>query len=362
MSWTRCLSYSEITAALTCEARWDFSYGDQLAGSSLRSRAIASGLSDGRAWGAAVAAWHAYQSRDDLWSCYDPQLARIAAHSALHASYRQDIAEQEQAGLWIDPELEVQRIEFLDELLEHYAETSDRLPNLTQLEGRFEVPLRSRSGRQQSTKYHFEGFVDGYTELDDDGGEWIVEFKLRRQLTPRKHLNLGRQQLWYAWARQQVTDRPVVGVIVDERLKEIPHPPRLVIASQTKDETTYRPSHSIDELTTEDLYVEACTEYGVEPSAAKLTALRARRWQQRVQILFRPGQLAEAGKELTSAGQIIAGLDRGDRWPVRNAAKHICNGCRYNEICPNPEDALYVDAIFERVLPKRDRQPAPTRA
>ena len=55
----RLLSHTEIDTALTCFARWDFAYGGHLAGATLKPREIAPVLSDGRAWGNAVAAYHA---------------------------------------------------------------------------------------------------------------------------------------------------------------------------------------------------------------------------------------------------------------------------------------------------------------
>lgn len=312
----------------------------------MRRKSISTTLSDGRAWGAAVAAWHAFRGSDGLESVYDPQAARLAAHSALYEAYQADIVEQANAGIYVEPEVEVAQINRLHALLEHYMDTAVQLPNLTQLEGYFDVPLWSRTGRQRSTKYRFEGRIDGFTE-QEQGDEWIVEFKLRGQLTPRKQLDLDRQQLWYAWAREQSTDSPVVGVILDERLNRVPDPARTLANG--------KPSDAVSELTTEASYVELCGEVGVEPRPEKLEALRVRRWQQRVPILFRPNQLAEASLELISAGQVIHDLDAGEKWPIRNAHKYICNGCRFADICPNPQDTLYVETLFDRVPAKRHR-------
>jgi hypothetical protein len=354
----RTLSFSEITAAITCPARWDFAYGGRLAGSALRRRAHAVQLSDGKAWGAAVAAWHAFQDHDTLESVYDPPMGRMTAHVALREAYADDIAEQMAAGVYLDPAHEAERVERLSEILEHCMVTAEKMPNLTLLEDRFEVPILSRGGRHLSTKYRLEGYIDGFTVLDGDEGEWIVEFKLRGSLTPRKYLTLSRQHLWYAWARSRTTRRSVVGVIIDERLNEVPKPARAVIQARRKDGVEYRPSAAIDEMTTPESYLELCEELGAYPKnhEEKLAALKARRWHQREQILFRPGQLQEAGRELVSAGMLIADLERGDRYPIRNGQRLICQGCRYSDICANPQDTLYVDTLFERTPPKRERQ------
>jgi hypothetical protein len=294
-----------------------------------------------------VAAWHGFCDHPDLNCAYDPQLARQAAHTALRASYRDDIAQQQGAGIYTTPEDELKRRDRLAEILEDYMAHAERLSNLSLLEERFETPVPARTGSgRASPRYRFEGFIDGFT-VDANGGEWIVEFKLRGSLTSRKQLDLGRQYLWYAWARSKISGHPVVGVIIDERLNQVPHP-----AWINKDG---QPSKDARQHTTPELYIEACQETDTEPDPGMLRNLEARRWQQRVEIMFRPGQLQEAGLELASAGRMVADLDRGERYPIRNGLRHICQGCRYSDICANPTDELYVDTLFTREPPKRDR-------
>ena len=82
----------------------------------------------------------------------------------------------------------------------------------------------------------------------------IVEFKLRKQLTPVKLIQLSRQIRWYAWARQQVTDRKVVGVLVDERLNEAPKP-----AGFNKNGEL---SHAKNQVTTPELYFGGVSRVG----------------------------------------------------------------------------------------------------
>ena len=56
----RRISHSAETSAfsLTCQHRWDFQYGFQLAGSSLKAKDTPLQPREGRAWGAMVAAHH----------------------------------------------------------------------------------------------------------------------------------------------------------------------------------------------------------------------------------------------------------------------------------------------------------------
>ena len=89
-----------------------------------------------------------------------------------------------------------------------------------------------------------------------------------------------------------------------------------------------------------------------------LRALEARKWQQRVPIHFRPSELEEVGHELRSAARLIRDLDSGDLYPIRNATVMTCQGCRFREICDNPEDTEVVDALFDREPAKRYRDAA----
>lgn len=336
------MSFSEISTAMTCFAQWDFRYGGRLAGDSLRAKLVAPVLSDGRAWGAAVAAWHASEAPFDLFLERSAMLARWQAHEAMIASFAQSatfdfgrLAEhQERLGL----------------ILDHYMATAEKLPNLTRLEGELDVALPSRRGVHSSNRYRFRGFLDGFT-VDEHGNEWLVEFKLRRQLQRAAQIQLSRQVRWYAWARMRESDRPVVGVLVDERLNEAPRPARIVKGRKGQP----APSHAVDQLTTPESYRALCRELGDEPHENVVEALKAREWQKRTPIIFRPGELEEAAEELVTAAKLIRELDAGDLFPIRNASPMHCNGCEFREICAAPDDVFYVDSLFERVLPKRLR-------
>jgi hypothetical protein len=347
----RALSYSEIISALTCQARHDFGYVGRLAGSCLKPKQIAPRLSDGRAWGAAVASWHAFSRHRTLEGAYDPGKALLAAHVAARASYEADLRDMALAGVWIDPIAEFDANERMGAIIDHYASTAEPMANMTKLEEEFDVPIRSRTGKRASTIYHLTGFIDGFV-VDEHDHEWIVEFKLRDTLLPIELIRLDRQILWYAWARQQMTDRQVVGVITEQRLNEAPKPARIV---QGDKKGTFRPSDARDQLTTPQLYLDLCAEFAYQPNPHTIEHLKARRWQERVPITFRPASLIQAGEELVSAAQLIRDLDRGDRFPIRNGTPYICSGCRFRKICAAPRDELYVESLFDRTEPKRLR-------
>jgi hypothetical protein len=336
---TRRISDSEISTAMTCWARWDFQYGGRLAGDCLRPLTPQRLLSEGRIWGRVVAALHA--SSDELFPLLNAQLE-------LSRAMAEEIAAVEAADGVVDLDEALEIEVRLGEVLQHYAATAELMP-LTRLEERLELPLPSRHDEgRSSSRYRFEGFLDGVTVIDSE--EWLVEFKLRDTLQPVWLIELSEQVKRYAWARRRTLGgRGPVGVLVQETLRRPPEPARVLKTGHT--------SHARNQWTTPELYKRSCAETHTIPHADVLQALSERIWSHTVQVPFLPTELDETGRGLVSAARLIAKLDSGEFWPVRNSARHICSGCRFRRICAHPEDELFVDSLFRRVLPKRDRVP-----
>lgn len=341
----RLVSHSEITTALDCQARWDFSYGGYLVGDALKPKLAAPRLREGRAWGRAAAA---------LYSA-DPVLPLITRYThglrALEESMEQEADELRGHGLYSEAD-RADMQQRIAEMLWHQAQIAEPL-HVTDMELELRVPIQSRHSRRASTRFLFHGFLDGLAAID--GRTWIVELKLRGQLTALEQIVRGRQYLRYAWAAEQQLDQQIAGVIVDERLNELPKPARWV-KGKKKTDPPLVPSHAKDQLTTRALYEAACAEGGVPVDEETAVALGQRRWQQRSPVLFRRSEIEEAGRELVSAAQLIAQLDTGVLFPVRNPSPMRCGMCAFREICPRPDDGALVDLQFERVPAKRMRE------
>jgi hypothetical protein len=340
---SRSFSFSEVTTALDCYARHAFAYTGHLTeGTALKAKNVAPILREGRAWGAACAAWHATGNP-------------IAALDAMDVVLNEDAKRQEEFGFY-DRGAHLAMRQYLLDLLDDYTQSADRLIGLQRLEMELDVPIPSRTGRRPSSRYRFQCFIDGWW-LDEYGQAWIVEFKLRGGLQPAWLIQLSRQMRWYTWgfwSRHLDPIRPV-GVLVDERLNELPKSPRIVNEKKKGSGIDGKlPSHAKDQRCKPEPYLLLCNEYGVEPSQEALDNMRQIKWEQRVPILFRDGELEEAGQELITAGKLIRDLDSGELYPLRNARPANCKSCRFKEICPAPDPAL-VDMLFERVPPKRNR-------
>lgn len=364
----RAISFTESGNLLTCQAQWDFNYGGYLAGDCLKPRAVPTRLQEGSAWGAGVAAFHA--------ALEDKVDAGIIA---ITKSLDDEAEKLKRKGVY-DAEAHHAMASKLRALLEQYAVEEDTRPvpleGLGGLEQELLVPLPSRSGKGDSNRYFLQVFFDGVYE-DEEGRIWLVEFKLRDNLSALELITNGRQIRYYAWAYEREHGRPVAGVIVDERLNAQPKPPKIVnskkgvgvevevdvLDKETKEptgekKTVWRaPSTDKAQLTTPALYEAACEEYGVDVDPEMVAALADRAWSQRQRVFLTPREIAESGTELVSLGRQVAAVDSGEVYPVRNVKPQNCKGCRFREICNDPHDTELVDSLFDRRPPKRDRKP-----
>jgi hypothetical protein len=335
----RLLSYSEIQTALTCWAQWDFKYGGRLAGSTLKKKETAAQLVEGTAWGAAVAAWHSHGG--ELFATWE-------AHNALNQAIADSAAQAAEVGFPVPAEEQMEMGLKLGAMLDHYATIAEPLPNFGRIEAEIVVgvPSRGQSARS-STRYRFQAFLDGFS---DDDGAWLVEFKLRGRLTKIDLMLRQPQPKLYAWAYFRETGQMPSGVYVEERLNAIPKPAALT-------EKGRKPSHKKEQMTTPELYADLCHEFGEMPKLEVMDYLRARPWQQRIPLSYRPSEIEGAGRDLVSAAKLIRDLDSGELTPIRNAQRSNCDYCRFSEICTEPTDSLFVESLFERTVPKRLREP-----
>lgn len=321
----RLISHSEVSTLLTCQHRWDMSYGDQLAGSSLKPKAIASTLRDGRAWGAGVAA-------------YDSGASIDRAVVEMTDTLDQDADRLRQFGIFDSVAYE-ESLALLTELLIHYAAENQPM-GVERLEEEIIVPIPSRSGQRDSNRYRLQVFLDGTTTEHD--GLWLVENKLRGQLSSLLMISLSRQIRWYAWAYRKKFGVEPAGVIVNERLKKVPSPVKV------------NKNGSLSKVQT--CTIEAYRDAGGDDPDV-IEKLTNKDWQRRERVFLTTAEIDEAGQQLVSAGQQIRDFDTADRYPVRNPSPMFCGGCQFKDICPNPRDTELVDAWFERTTPKKDRPP-----
>lgn len=324
----RAISHSEVDALLGCQARHAFAYTGKLtAGTTLSPRTAAPILREGRAWGAGVAALHAVGN----------------GIGAMNVALQADQAEQMAAGVY-DHRAHEDMLNKLMWMLGHYFDCDHRRIGLVERERELLVPLRSRTGRNRSTRYRLHAFLDG-VHIDDQGRIWIVEFKLRGRLWSLEQIVLSRQIRWYAWAWREMTGSEPAGVIVDERLNEVPS-----TARYNKDGKVSKVQNC-----TPGAYRLACSDVDQEPDEEVLTKLESKVWQQRHWILLRPDELDEAGRQLTSTAELVSLMDSGALYPTRNPSPARCPSCPFKPICATPTDEMLIEALYLRAPAKRNR-------
>lgn len=375
----RVISHSEINTLDTCPKRHDLQYSGQLlGGETLRPKTDAPILRDGRAWGAMVAAWH---------QTGDVAVAELEMRKLLDEDADKMLAADVPMEVVADGVEETST--FLINLLADYCRehdaptldpaTSGRIPG-DRPEEQLLVPLLSRSGKSDSNRYVFDGRLD-LVYTDERGLDWIIEFKLRKSLTSYAMIKRDPQFRRYAWAWKRATGREIAGVIIDERRKDVPLPPRMVKAKKMSDaQKAYRaeckkageeedkeyfssladlvPSHAKDQLCTAEAYEANCKECGVDPDPETVEALTARQWQQRVPIFLSKKALEIVGLELTGAGQDIHNADTGMTYPRAKPSNMNCGGCPFNDICDDLDNTEYIDFLFNRKPPKAEAMKA----
>jgi len=328
----RPISHSEASAALDCQSRHAFAYtGTLTGGDALRPKSVAPQLREGRAWGAAVAAWHSTDGDVDR------------AMVALEATLSLDAADQQEAGVY-DPDEHRAMHLHLQAVLSDYVAHAELIP-LDRLERELLVPIPSRTGIRDSNRYRLQAFVDG-VHTDADGRDWIVEFKLRKKLTKFELIAKARQTRWYAWAWRKETGREVAGIILEERLNAVPKAVALNKDGTPSKVQSCRP----------DSYVAAFDDLAKQPDPDVLAKLQAKEWHKRHPLVLTPTELDEAGSQLASVGSLIHQLDTGALYPVRNPSPMRCPGCAFRDICGDEGDTELADALFERRPPKRERK------
>lgn len=334
---TRSISPSE-QRTLDCTWRHALAYTGVLTGGTvLRKKAVAPALRQGRAWGRAIGTVYEHTGRTD---------SLALGHQALDEALDEDVAEQREAGVLIQEDADAMRTR-LHLMLDHHHLIVDPL-DLRAAELELSVPIPSRSGRRSSNRYRFHGFLDGLH--DDEHGTWIWEAKLRRQLTPLALLQLDPQLREYAYAAAVQFDVEPVGVIVEERLNEVP--------SSVK----HNKNGSVSKVQscTVDTYVAACEKAEHNPDSEVMDRLAAKQWFQRQRIFFRPGELEDTGRQLVAVARHVAALESGEIAPVRSPSRARCPGCPFFEVCNDVEsDPELVDALYDRRPPKRLRGDEP---
>jgi len=279
------ISHSEAETAHSCQLKWSFRYGR-----GLKPLTTAYRLRRGRGWGIAVADYH---------RCFDQidplAMARNTLTEALADEWKKTFPDGAFQHVPMEAEVEARELHAeLDALLVHYAKFQPPL-GAHDLERKYLVGVPGLRGAETGRAARLDVRIDLMQR--DEHGLWLVEHKLREDLTPFKLITRSRQWRWYAYAHKRAGGEPIVGVIVDERRAVLPSEPMLLKNGSVSRDKAKR----VDP----DEYLAACRDAGHEPDEEALAAYRARIWQERHHIFLSDLELVEAGRQIASSARLI---------------------------------------------------------
>lgn len=323
----RSISFTEVSTMLRCQRQHAFKYTGHLTdGDVLSTKVDHVNLRMGRAWGKAMAAYHLKHEDGGSGST-------AYAQQAITSSWAADAEQQREQGVYhqLDHEALEKR---LHELVDVYAFENEGPLALENVERKLDLPVCTVDGERHS----FTGYIDGSTK--EGRRLWLVEFKLRmgKSLSSKKQAVRNRQIRYYAWAYREQYGEPF-GVLLDETVNDLPEPVRLNKDGAISKVQSCRPQ----------AYIQAGGE-----NKAVLAKLKSKDRTKRHRIIFRPGELDANYKELCSAADQIHRLDREHVYPIASPSP-LCRYCDFDDICDDPGDDAYIDTMFARKPPKRDR-------
>lgn len=285
-------------------------YGEQLAGSSIKPKTEAALLNSGSLWDVTVKSYN----HDGL----------EAALRTLHATAPADTAEDQQ------------EFEKMTALIRRYAGINPPMRTVTI--DPYDVSVSSileLTIRPDDLYYTGKGFGDG--EM------WYVEYKLRKSLTSVEYLQRDFQTKLYVWGARRL-GVPIVGVIMDETLNELP--------AEVRYNNDGRPSKT--QTCSADDYRKGCISGGYVPDPLVLKKLELRKVHQRVPIYYEHFDLEDIEATINAAYAHITYLERGIIRPTRIRNPMLCRLCTFNQICEHPEPDA-VDFLYDRRPAKKDR-------
>lgn len=294
----RYIRRSEVRALLDCEAKWDFRYGDRLAGSSIVPIEPIELLRAGTGWDTIVKGYNRGENVGALLrdsSVYMGEDGRIPKLAMRYATSRSPMG------------------------------TVEIMPIVVQVQEGVSLAIEP----------------DDLLYIDDE--PWFVEYKLRQSLTSIEYLYRDMQGMLYVWAAR-LSGFPVRGIIFDETLNEYPSEMRYKKNGEPSKVQSCSPAE----------YAKGCLLSGVDPDIEVLNKLESRATHQRVPIEHFKHDLEGLPDLIASAHSHIRALEKGIIYPKRTRNPMICRHCEFNRVCEHPDPDL-VDFTFTRRPAKRDR-------
>jgi hypothetical protein len=166
---------------------------------------------------------------------------------------------------------------------------------------------------------------------------WLVEYKTAAQFRIL-HLNTDPQCTAYYWAGSCIYDLPVMGVVYQQHLKEVPKPPRILSSGRISSDTKQHTSHRAYRQVLVDVYGEvslapadciACLNW-----LAQAENEDRDRFVRRDRVYRSPHQVEAEGVKILLEVQEMINPDT----PIYPHANQHCSWCQFEDACVELDD------------------------
>jgi hypothetical protein len=206
----------------------------------------------------------------------------------------------------------------------------------THVEIDFEVPIITPDDEEYICECHgwpvvYQGRLDGIVR-DKFGWYWILEHKTAAQFGPTEHLQLDEQTGSYAWALMQMLGLRVQGVIYNEAVKKVAHPPKELLRGQNGRGFSVNKQQD----TTYEIAVQALSEAGEDlthpdyVSFLEYLKLQGNKFFRRTQVHRNLYELEDQGRRIFWEARDMI---NPDTVPYPNPSRFNCMMCSFRQPC-----------------------------
>ena len=218
----------------------------------------------------------------------------------------------------------------------------------THIEVDFEVPIIDDAGNEMLCMCHgwpvmYQGRLDGIVQ-DSFGWYWILEHKTAAQLADTQHLQLDEQTGSYAWAVQQMLGIRVQGVIYNEAVKKVAHPPlELMSTRQGRNFSVNKQQDTTYELALTTL-TKAGEDLDLYDDFLTYLKLQGNKFYRRTQVHRNIHELQDQGRRIYWEAREM--LDPGTV-PYPNPSRFNCMMCSFRQPCIAMNDGSDYEFLLE---------------
>ena len=227
----------------------------------------------------------------------------------------------------------------------------------THVEVDFEVPILTPDGSEMVCECHgwpvvYQGRLDGIVQ-DKFGWYWILEHKTAGQLGPTEHLVLDEQTGSYAWAIRHMLGIRVQGVIYNEAVKKLAHPPLQLVrptggrnfSVNKQQDTTYE--IALQHLSREGENLELYRDF------LEYLQLQGNKFFRRTQVHRNTYELEDQGLRIYyEAREMLS----PDTVPYPNPSRFNCMMCAFRSPCIAMNDGSDYEFLLQEDYRERSQE------